>query len=68
MICAECVWEGNLRRDLAAKGVDFDTYADRPSMKQRGHEACRGGTWCCCQHRTSGAAHNYSGNPAHDAR
>lgn len=65
MICAECAWEADLRRNLAADGVDFETYVKRPSMGGRGHKACRGGTWCDCQHRLT---HNYSSETADDAR
>lgn len=53
MICGECAWEADLRRELAEKGVDFEAYVNRPSMKNRGHKACRGGTWCACQHRVT---------------
>lgn len=62
MICGECLWEAALRRELADTGVDFDQYVDRPSMSERGHQACRGGTWCFCQHRGTPYAVNPGGN------
>lgn len=53
MICTECIWEADLRKAFEGTGVDFAVYVNRPSMKDRGHKACRGGTWCTCQHRAS---------------
>ncbi len=60
MICGECAWEADLRSQLA--GVDFETYARRPSMAGRGHQACRGGTQCVCQH--DGTPHAVDAKPA----
>lgn len=53
MICSECAWEADMRRGFEGTGVGADMFMNRPSMKDRGHKACRGGTWCTCQHRTT---------------
>lgn len=64
MICDECRWEAELRKDLAEKRVSFDDYVARPSMRNRGHKVCRerGGNHCPCQHRGT----PYAINPGHD--
>ncbi|WP_433225517.1 hypothetical protein [Actinomadura formosensis] len=46
-----------------------------PSCRNRRHEECRGGTWCCCRHRPgraverpASAAAAGAERPAEDAR
>lgn len=51
MICNRCKEAGDLLPSVQKIDVSLvNTRSEAFAMIEEFHEACRGGTWCCCQH------------------
>ena len=53
MICEQCAWEADVPKDWADR-------CKRLAGVPVGHDACKGGTHCFCQHRKPSEEHDGS--------
>ena len=50
MICPSCIWEADTRKREIFDVKELNTILE---IYYVGHQACRGGTWCDCEHKIS---------------